>query len=83
MFSETCLATDNPLRNLLFVAWQRTTDYVPGTNLAPGTNLVRQRPEKRVGEKQRHDPAQMIHAAILQIDKAVAQLTDWSKCTSG
>jgi hypothetical protein len=34
------------------------------------------RPERRVGEKQRRVPAQMIHGAILQIDKAVAQLTD-------
>ena len=37
---ETCLATDNPLRNLLSVAWQRTTDYVPGTIFAPGTILT-------------------------------------------
>ena len=33
------------------------------------------RPERRVGEKQRRVPAQMIHGAIFQIDKAVAQLT--------
>ena len=37
---ETWLATDNPLRNLLSVAWQRTTDYVPGTIFAPGTILT-------------------------------------------
>ena len=34
------------------------------------------RPERRVGEKHRRVPAQMIHGAILRIDKAVAQLTD-------
>ena len=44
----------------------------PRSKLAP-LNL---RPEKRVSEKQRRVPAQMIHGAILQIDKAVVLLTE-------
>ena len=33
-------------------------------------------PERRVGKKQRTVPAQMIHGAILQIDFAIAPLTE-------
>ena len=34
------------------------------------------RPERRVGEKQRRVPAQMMHIAILRINEAVVQLTN-------
>ena len=36
---ETWLATDNPLRNLLSVAWQRTTDEVGRYNIRPRYNF--------------------------------------------
>jgi hypothetical protein len=53
--------------------------FAPGTKLIfPRSKLAPHelRPERRLGEKQRYVPAQMIHGAILQIDKAVAQLTE-------
>ena len=57
----------------IFASLHPAQSRFPPPQQTCATNLS---PERRVGEKQRRVPAQMIHGAILQIDKTVAQLSD-------
>jgi hypothetical protein len=57
---------------VLLLVCTRAKQIFPRSKLAP-LNL---RPERRVGEKQWHVVAKMIHGAILQINYAATQLTE-------